>query len=122
MSRDFTYVDDLVEAMVRLVPCIPVRGSAQQSGSGDSLSPVAPYRVVNIGRSTPVALLDFIEAIEKRLGKKAIRNLLPMQPGDVGDTYANADLLERLTGYRPGTSVADGVAAFVDWYRSYYRV
>ena len=122
MSRDFTYVDDLVEAMVRLVPCFPARGSAQQSDGEDSRSPVAPYRVVNVGRSTPVTLLDFIEAIEKRLGKKAIRNLMPMQRGDVTDTYANADLLERLTGYRPETSVADGVAAFVDWYRSYYRM
>jgi UDP-glucuronate 4-epimerase len=121
MSRDFTYVDDLVEAIVRLVPCVPARGASQQSDSEDSLSPVAPYRVVNIGRSEPVALLDFVDAIEKALGKKAVRNLIAMQAGDVANTYANSDLLERLTGYRPNTPVADGVAAFVDWYRSRYK-
>lgn len=121
MSRDFTYVEDLVEAMVRLVPCVPSREMARESDGEDSLSPAAPYRVVNIGRGAPVGLLDFVEAIEHKLGKKAERHLLPMQPGDVTDTFASADLLERLTGYRPATPVEEGVGKFVEWYRTYYR-
>jgi len=121
MSRDFTYVDDLVEAMVRLVPCAPTRETAHASDGEDSLSPAAPFRVVNVGRGAPVPLLEFVEAIERKLGKKAIRNLLPMQPGDVPDTFASADLLERLTGYRPATPVEEGVARFVEWYREYFR-
>src|SRR5512138_173371 len=119
MSRDFTYVGDLVEALVRLVPCVPAPSAFGDDIPGDSLSPVAPYRLVNVGRGSPVALLDFIAAIETATGKKAKRNLLPMQPGDVPATFANADLLERLTGYRPATSVEEGVRAFVDWYRGY---
>src|SRR5690606_16700656 len=110
MSRDFTYVEDLAEAMVRLVPCVPVASAFGDPVPGDSLSPIAPFRLVNIGRGAPVALLDFVTAIETALGKKAKRNLLPMQPGDVPATFANADLLERLTGYKPATEVAAGVA------------
>src|SRR6185312_3032461 len=116
MSRDFTYVDDLVEAMARLVPVIPSASTTHQTDAVDSKSPAAPWRVVNIGRGQPVPLLDFIAAIETKLGKAAKRKLLPMQPGDVADTFANADLLEKLTGYRPGTPVESGVGAFVDWY------
>jgi UDP-glucuronate 4-epimerase len=119
MSRDFTYVDDLIEAMVRLVPCVP-GSSAFEAVPGDSLSPVAPFRVVNVGRGAPVELLEFVEAIETALGRKAKRNLLPMQPGDVPATFANSDLLERLTGYRPSTNIADGVEKFVTWYRGYF--
>lgn len=121
MSRDFTYVDDLVEALARLALCVPTRQSAHETDAADALSPVAPYRVVNIGGGKPVDLLEFIAEIERCLGKPAIRNMLPMQLGDVPDTFANADLLERLTGYRPATPVATGVRAFVDWYRSKYR-
>ena len=122
MSRDFTYVDDLVEAIVRLLPCVPSRESAvTETDDADSLSPIAPFRIVNVGRSQPIALLDFVEAIERKLGKKAIRNLLPMQPGDPPVTFASTDLLERLTGYRPTTSVEEGVAKFVDWYREYFN-
>jgi UDP-glucuronate 4-epimerase len=120
MSRDFTYVDDLVEAMVRLVPCVPAARASVEIVPGDSLSPIAPFRVINIGRGAPIALLDFVEAIEVALGRKAERILLPMQPGDVPATFASADLLERLTGYRPATGVGEGVAKFVDWYRGYY--
>jgi UDP-glucuronate 4-epimerase len=119
MSRDFTYVDDLVEAMVRLVGAVPSREPARETDALDSLSPAAPFRVVNIGRGKPVPLLDFVAAIEKKLGKPAKRKLLPMQQGDVADTFASADLLEKLTGYRPATSVDEGVGAFVDWYRAY---
>ncbi len=120
MSRDFTYVDDLVEAIARLVPLVPAR--VAQSDANDSVSPAAPYRVVNIGGGSPVELTKFIEAIEAKLGKKAIRNLMPMQQGDVADTFANADLLEKLTGYRPSTKIEEGVGKFVDWYREYFRV
>jgi len=116
MSRDFTYVADLVESVVRLIDCVPERGS-----SDDSVSPVAPFRIVNIGRGAPVKLLDFIETLERALGKKAKRNYLDMQPGDVPRTFASADLLERLTGYRPHTSLDEGVAALVEWYREYRR-
>ena len=85
----------------------------------DSLSPVAPHRVVNIGNSEKVRLLDFIEAIEKCLGKKAMRNYMGMQAGDVPATWANADLLKNLTGYRPETNFQDGILKFVEWYREY---
>jgi UDP-glucuronate 4-epimerase len=121
MSRDFTYVEDLVEALVRLIPVVPANEMAHQTDAEDSLSPAAPYRVVNVGRGKPVDLLDFIAAIEKKLGKTAKRNLLPMRPGDVTDTFASADLLEKLTGYKPATPVETGVSAFVDWYKDYYR-
>jgi UDP-glucuronate 4-epimerase len=121
MSRDFTYVDDLIEAMVRLVPVVPRRADPD-TDAPDFGSPVAPFRVVNVGRGAATGLLDFVVAIENKLGKQAKRKLLPMQPGDVPATHARADLLERLTGYRPQTPVEQGVAAFVDWYRAYYKV
>jgi UDP-glucuronate 4-epimerase len=121
MTRDFTYVEDLVESLVRLAPFVPAPSAVGEAIPGDSLSPVGPYRLVNIGRGSPVALPDFIEAIEKAVGKTAKRNLLPMQPGDVPATFANSDLLERLTGYRPSTDIAEGVGGFVEWYRSYYK-
>jgi UDP-glucuronate 4-epimerase len=120
MSRDFTYIDDLIEAIVRLVSVVPSRENASETDDLDSRSPAAPFRVVNIGRGRPVPLLDFIAAIEAKLGKTAKRELLPMQPGDVTDTFASADLLQRLTGYRPATPVEEGVGAFVDWYRGYF--
>jgi len=121
MKRDFTYIDDLIESIVRLIDAPPVPGRPAE-GVADSLSPAAPYRVVNIGGGQPVGLLSFIETIEKELGKPAIRNMLPMQKGDVRETVASADLLEALTGYRPATSVEEGVRAFVAWYRDYYAV
>lgn len=121
MVRDFTYVDDLVDSLVRLIDCAPVAGEPV-AGAVDSLSPVAPWRVVNVGGGQPVQLLAYIEAIESALGRKAARNYLPMQKGDVPATFASPALLEALTGYKPTTSVEDGVGAFVDWYRSYYGV
>lgn len=121
MSRDFTYIDDLVEAMVRLVACVPSHEHAHETDGLDSLSPAAPYRVVNVGGGVPVHLLEFVEAVERKLGKRAVRQLLPMQPGDIRDTFASADLLERLTGYRPSTPVAEGVDRFVEWYREHYK-
>jgi UDP-glucuronate 4-epimerase len=117
MKRDFTYIDDLVECIVRLIDCVPQPGE----GATDepALSPIAPFRIVNIGRGEPVDLLDFIKEIERKLGKRALRNYLPMQKGDLPVTFANCDLLKRLTGYRPQTSTRDGIAALVDWYRAY---
>ena len=123
MRRDFTYVDDLVEGIIRLIDVAPQRpASLDGVPPGDSLSPVAPYRVVNIGRSDSVALTEFIAAIEVATGKTAIRNLMPMQPGDVPATWADATLLQRLTCYRPHTPISIGVARFVEWYRAYYGV
>ncbi len=121
MYRDFTYVEDLVRAIRLLIDAVPARpDSAEAIPVGDSLSPVAPFRIVNIGNNDKVRLLDFVEAIEATLGIKAKRNLLPMQMGDVPATWANADLLERLTGYRPQTDFRTGVERFVTWYREYY--
>ncbi|WP_298497193.1 NAD-dependent epimerase/dehydratase family protein [uncultured Maritimibacter sp.] len=122
MKRDFTYVVDLVEAIWLLVSAVPVRPEDGVVPEGDSLSPVAPFRVVNIGNSNAVQLTDFIEAIETATGKTAQKNLMPMQAGDVPATWADASLLRSLTGYAPTTDVPAGVAAFVDWYRDYYQV
>ena len=122
MARDFTYIDDLVEGLLRLVDCVPLLPNGRGAPiPGDSLSPVAPFRVVNIGAGRSTGLLDFVEAIEAAVGRPAVRNYLPMQPGDVVRTFASADLLEALTGFRPATPLSDGVAAFVQWYRSYYE-
>ncbi|MDQ2860286.1 MAG: SDR family NAD(P)-dependent oxidoreductase [Pseudomonadota bacterium] len=121
MERDFTYIDDLVEAIVRLVAVAPERGKPVE-GATDSLSPVAPWRIVNIGRGAPVNLMDFIAEIEKSLDRRARFNFMPMQPGDVARTFADASLLEALTGYRPSTPVNVGVAAFCDWYKAYHGV
>jgi UDP-glucuronate 4-epimerase len=122
MYRDFTYVDDLVRGIRLLIDAVPERPKDGIVPQGDSLSPVAPYRVVNIGNSEKVKLLDFIEAIEEVLGKRAIRNYMPMQMGDVPATWADASLLESLTGYRPQTDFRDGISRFVAWYRDYYNV
>lgn len=122
MQRDFTYVVDLVRAIRLLIPVVPAGpDSGEAEVAGDSLSPVAPFRIVNIGNSEPVRLLDFIALIEERLGKPANRNLMPMQPGDVTATWADASLLQQLTGYRPQTSLREGVGEFVAWFRDYYR-
>lgn len=120
MYRDFTYVDDLVRGIRLLIDAVPVRPEDGVVPEGDSLSPVAPYRVVNIGNSEKVPLLDFVDAIEEVLGKKAIRNYMPMQMGDVPATWADASLLLHLTGYTPKTGFRDGIARFVEWYRDYY--
>ncbi len=120
MWRDFTYVTDLVRGIRLLIDAVP--GGPETAVTGDSLSPVAPFRVVNIGNSDKVRLMDFIEAIEDHLGKTAIRNYMPMQTGDVPATWADASILQQLTGYRPATDFRDGVARFVEWYREYHGV
>lgn len=119
MYRDFTYVDDLVRAIRLLIDVVPVRPEDGIVHEGDNLSPVAPYRVVNIGNADKVRLLDFVDAIEDCLGQKAQRNYMGLQTGDVPATWANADLLKILTGYRPQTDFRDGIARFVEWYREY---
>lgn len=123
MWRDFTYVDDLVRGIRLLIDAVPQRPETPADiPQGDSLSPAAPYRVVNIGNSDKVRLMDFIDAIEAETGRKAIRNYMPMQTGDVPATWADATLLQSLTGYRPQTNFRDGIAAFVRWYRDYYQI
>ncbi len=120
MYRDFTYVTDLVRGIRLLVDAVPDRPEDGVVPEGDSLSPVAPWRVVNIGNSDKVKLLDFVDAIEASLGQEAIRNYMDMQKGDVPATWADARLLQTLTGYRPQTDVRTGVQQFVDWYIDYY--
>ncbi|HEY0622370.1 NAD-dependent epimerase/dehydratase family protein [Sphingomonas sp.] len=116
MARDFTYIDDLVSALVALIDTVPDR----QARPGDSLSPVAPFRTVNIGGGSPVPLMRYIAALEAAVGKEARKNFMPIQPGDVPATEASPALLRELTGIVPTTPVEQGVKAFVDWYRSYY--
>lgn len=120
--RDFTAVEDLVEGVLRLIPLAPSAPSARGAPvEGDSLSPIAPWRVVNIGNNDKIHLMDFIRTLETLLGRKAVLNLMPMQPGDVPATWADCSLLERLTGFKPETDLATGLARFVDWYRDYAR-
>jgi UDP-glucuronate 4-epimerase len=120
MSRDFTYVTDLVRGIHLLLDAVPER--LDDVPIGDSLSPVAPHRIVNIGNGEPVQLMAFIDAIEDALGQPATKNFMDMQPGDVPATWADGALLQKLTGYTPKTDVVTGVKAFVDWYRDYYDV
>jgi UDP-glucuronate 4-epimerase len=124
MRRDFTYIDDLVHGMRLLIGAIPEDQnlSGRNTRELDSKSPIAPFRVVNIGNSEPSKLLDFIEAIEEAIGIKAVKNLMPMQAGDVPATWADTALLHELTGYKPNMELSIGVQNFVNWYRNYYNV
>ncbi len=122
MARDFTYVTDLVRGIRLLIDVPPVTpASPEDILAGDSLSPVAPWRIVNIGNSTRIPLMTFVEEIERALGFPIEKTFQEMQKGDVPETWADCSLLQRLTGYRPETEVREGVAAFVAWYREYYR-
>lgn len=118
MLRDFTYIDDLVEAIVRLIDAPPERG--KPVSLEDSLSPAAPYRVVNIGGGAPVEVSAFVGEIERAVGRPIAQRMLDVQPGELHSTFASAELLEALTGYRPATPLSVGVAAFVAWYREHY--
>ncbi len=120
MERDFTFVDDLVEAVVRLVDAVPEAG--RPVAACDSVSPAAPFRVVNIGNARPVPLLDFIAEIERATGREAKRELRDMHPGEVAKTWADTALLRGLTGYAPDTAIGPGIDAFVAWFRSHYGV
>ena len=124
MKRDFTYIDDLVngiQLLIKSIPRIPDLINNEPPAT-DSKSYVAPFRVVNIGNSKPVELLEFIAAIEASIGKDAIKNFLPMQAGDVSATWADTTLLQTLTGYRPKTEIASGIREFVSWYRDHYDI
>jgi len=121
MKRDFTYIDDIVEGITRLVPKIPTPNSSWSGATPDSATSFAPYRLYNIGNNKPVELLRFIEVIEEKIGKKAIKNLLPIQEGDVPETFADVDDLIRDVGFKPATSIEDGVGKFIDWYKEYYK-
>ncbi len=120
MKRDFVFIDDLVEAIRRLVDVPPKRPEDGAVPDGDSLSPVAPFRIVNIGKSAPDTLMEFIAAIENALGMDAEKDFQPMQQGDVLATWADAKLLETLTGYKPSTPLSTGIPAFASWYRAYH--
>ncbi|MDY6828016.1 MAG: NAD-dependent epimerase [Pseudomonadota bacterium] len=120
--RDFTYVDDIVEGVVRTLDQVATPNTAWSGDSPDPGTSLAPYRLYNIGSNRPVELLRYIEVLEDCLGRRASKELLPMQPGDVPDTYANVDDLMNDTGYRPATPIETGIARFVDWYRDYYQV
>ncbi|WP_375585661.1 NAD-dependent epimerase [Cyclobacterium xiamenense] len=122
MKRDFTYVDDIVEGVVRIVDRPPVADPSWDPATGDASKSKAPYTVYNIGNSNPVRLMDFIQAIEVSLGKEAKKEMLPIQPGDVPATFADTTPLEREIGYKPSTSVPEGIERFINWYKEYYNV
>lgn len=124
MRRDFTYIDDLVTGIELLISANPDcdLGTDHLVSRNDSKSPVAPFRVVNIGNSSSEKLMDYIRALEETLGLKARKNYMPMQQGDVVATWADTQLLETLTGYRPATDIQTGVKRFVDWYRDFYKI
>ena len=120
--RDFTYIDDIVEGILRVLDSPPKEDLNWDSVNGNSSSSSAPYRVLNIGNNNPIKLEDFIKEIEKNLGKKAIKNYLPLQIGDVPETYADTNLLKDLTGFTPKVSIKEGVKNFVNWYKNFYEI
>src|ERR1700686_3117113 len=122
MIRDFTYIDDIVEGVIRTLDRVPAPNEAWKSDDPDPASSSAPYRIYNIGNNRPVELMTYISVLEKALGKKAKLDLLPMQPGDVPSTMADVSDLERDIGFRPKTTVEEGISRFVTWYRKYYGV
>ena len=122
MRRDFTYVDDIVESIARLVPKAPLPDKTWSGLAPDPASSFAPYRVYNIGNNKPVELLRFIEVIEEKLGKKAVKNFLPIQDGDVPETYADVSDLIREIDFKPATPIEEGIGKFVDWYTEYYQI
>jgi UDP-glucuronate 4-epimerase len=122
MERDFTYIDDIVEGVVRVLEVIPAGNPQADMVHPDPASSTAPYRLYNIGNHQPVPLLEFIETLEQTLGRKAVRNLLPMQPGDVRATFADVDDLRAAVGFSPATPLTEGIRRFCEWYRAYYRI
>jgi UDP-glucuronate 4-epimerase len=122
MKRDFTYIDDIVEGVSRIIEKIPEPDPEWRGDKPDPGTSYAPYKIYNIGNNNPVELLTYINVIEEALGKKAIKNMMPLQPGDVPATYADVDDLMRAVGFKPETSVKNGIAKFVEWYREYYKI
>jgi UDP-glucuronate 4-epimerase len=121
MKRDFTYIDDIVAGVVKIAEKVPEPNPDWNGGNPDPATSCAPYKLYNIGNNNPVELMDFIEALEMNLNKKAEKNFLPMQAGDVPATYADVDDLEREVGFKPSTSVETGIKKFIEWYKGYYR-
>jgi UDP-glucuronate 4-epimerase len=121
-TRDFTYVDDIVEGVLRSLDQVATPSANWDGDKPDPATSNAPYRIYNIGSNSPVQLSRYIEVLENNLGKKAIKNLLPLQPGDVPDTYANVDALVQDVGYKPETTIDVGIKNFVEWYLDYYKV
>jgi UDP-glucuronate 4-epimerase len=122
MKRDFTYVADIVESITRLIPKIPAPNKQWDGMKPDPATSFAPYRVFNIGNNKPVELLRFIEVIEEKLGRKAVKNFLPLQDGDVPETYADVEDLMREVDFKPSTRIEDGIGKFIDWYLDYYKI
>ncbi|MBI5809656.1 MAG: NAD-dependent epimerase/dehydratase family protein, partial [Deltaproteobacteria bacterium] len=122
MQRDFTYIDDIIEGVARVIDKVPLPDIGWNGDNPDSASSFAPYKLYNIGNNNPVPLLKFIEVIEDCLGRKAEKNLLPIQPGDVPATYADVDDLIRDVGFKPSTTIEEGIKRFVAWYKVYYGI
>ena len=121
MRRDFTYADDIVDGIIKLIPNLPEPNPKWDGNDPDSATSFAPYKLYNIGNNHPVELLKFIEVIEEKLGKKAIKNFMPIQPGDVPSTYADVDDLIAAIGFKPNTPIEKGIGGFVEWFRGYYQ-
>lgn len=121
MKRDFTFVDDIVEGIVRLIPNVPTGNTSWSGHKPDAATSFAPYKLYNIGNNSPVELLRFIEVIEEKLGKKAVKNLLPIQEGDVPETFADVEALTNDVGFKPSTSIEEGIGKFIEWYKEYYK-
>ena len=122
LSRDFTYIDDIAEGVIRVADVVPIENVAWRCAAGSPADSSAPYRVFNIGNGKPIKIIDFIQSIEQALGVKAIKNMMPMQSGDVYATWADTEDLFATISYRPSMNVEQGIKNFVDWYRSYYHV
>ncbi len=122
MMRDFTYIDDIIEGIVRLIPNIPQPNPSWNGDKPDPGTSLAPYKIYNIGNNSPVELSEFISTLERKLGKEAVKEYLPLQPGDVLKTYADVDDLMRDVGFKPSTPIDKGIEKFVHWYKSYYGV
>ena len=120
-SRDFTYIDDIVEGVIKTLDSPAFINDNWNSNQPDPANSKAPWRIYNIGNNKPVQLMDYIDALEKALGKKAKLNFLPLQPGDVPDTYANVDNLKEKFNYKPTTTIVEGISNFVTWYKDYYK-
>ena len=122
MIRDFTYIDDIVESVIQILNKPSLPDKFFDTKSPNPASSWSPYRVFNIGNSTPTSLLDYIEAIENEIGKKSKKQFLPMQPGDVPETESDTSLLESWIGFKPNTSIKNGVKQFITWYRDFYKI
>ena len=122
MLRDFTYIDDIVEGIARIAEIVPKPDPKWDNTQADPATSSAPYRIYNIGNQQPTKLLDYISCIEKTLGKEAKKQFLPMQPGDVYQTFADSSELAKVTGFTPSTKLADGIAKTVEWFREFYKI